>query len=78
MIGSRSRTAVSTSMPAVPNARSPMMLMTSLVGIGELGAERHAEPGAELGRLAPAEVAARRDRLEERSASGRAGCPSRG
>ena len=36
MIGRRSRTAVSTSMPAVPNARSPMMLMTSLSGQASL------------------------------------------
>ena len=66
MIGIRSRTAVSKSMPVKPIAASPQTLMQSLSGLRELGAHRKPEAVAELGGLAPAEIGEGLDRLPER------------
>ena len=59
MMGMRSRTAVSKSMPVKPIAASPQTLMQSLSGHGELGAHGEAEAVAELRGLAPADVGER-------------------
>ena len=76
MIGMRSRTAVSKSMPVKPIAASPQTLMQSLSGCGELGAHGQAEAVAELRGLAPADVGQRLGGLPERRKSDRAGEPA--
>ncbi len=53
----RLRTAVSKSMPVMPIAASPHMLMHSLSGLREFGAHRQPQAITQLRGLAPADVA---------------------
>src|SRR5258707_15489795 len=65
MIGIRSRTAVSKSMPVKPIAASPQTLMQSL-WFCQFGAHGEPQTVAKLRGLAPADIGQRLDRLPER------------
>ena len=65
-IGMPQRTAVSKSSPVMPNAASPMKLTQNLSGAATFAPIVKPEPGAELVRLAPAQITARPRRAIER------------